>query len=70
MMLRDYRLLIRKDSVTHMFALAVYVKEKFLLLSSFLFSFFFFLTKKRFFQSTHLQMYLSLETLPSIIRTG
>ena len=60
--MRDDRLLIRKDSLTHMRALAVYVKENFLLHGSFLFSFFRFLTKMRFSQSTHLQMYLTLET--------
>ena len=51
-------------------ALAVYVKENFLLHGSFLFSFFIFLTKMRFSQSTHLQMYLSLETVTSFKRTG
>ena len=65
---RNYRLLIRKDSL--MPALAVYVKENFLLLGSFLFSFFIFLTKMRFSQSTHLQMYLSLETATPFKRNG
>ena len=65
---RNYRLLIRKDSL--MPALAVYVKENFLLHGSFLFSFFIFLTKMRFSQSTHLQMYLSLETVTPFKRNG
>ena len=65
---RNYRLLIWKDSL--MPALAVYVKENFLLHGSFLFSFFIFLTMMRFSQSTHLQMLLSLEAVTSFKRIG
>ena len=65
---RNYRFLIRKDSL--MPALAVYVKENFLLHGSFLFSFFIFLTMMRFSQSTHLQMFLSLEAVTSFKKIG